>query len=107
MPLTIPTLREQIRTVAPSDPALRNVTLFNRLMQTDDDFKDFARRCYGYLDTRLEKGARVRFDKYTPEQQLWCIITANAFICEGDHWKEYYFEDDYLGVRRERNLIDF
>lgn len=94
---------DEVRKLCPSDPGLRSVELFNRLMVLDDDFCDFARRCYAYLD-RMRPGANVRFDRYNPLQQRWAVVVANAYLLEGEHWVDFRWDDDYLGVTRERVL---
>lgn len=74
---------------------------FNELFRTDPEFASFARNVYDYLD-RMRMGRIVSFSKYEGKELEWCIRTAAAFICEGDHWADYTFGDDFLSVHKRR-----
>lgn len=75
---------------------------FNELFRTDPGFATFARNVYDYLD-RMRMGRIVSFSKYEGKKLEWCIRTAAAYICEGDHWIDYTFGDDFLSVHKRRH----
>jgi hypothetical protein len=75
---------------------------FNALFRTDPEFAAFARQVYLYLD-RMHGGYVVSFAKYEGKKLEWCIRTAAAYICEGDHWERYSFGDDMVSVHKARD----
>lgn len=73
---------------------------FNRRWQADERFRAFASQVYGYLD-RMRPGRVLRLDRYSGEKLDWIVLTAVAYICEGQNSMSHYFDDDYRSIRRQ------
>ena len=73
------------------------VSTFNKLWDENNEFRDFARQVYHYLD-HMKVDKYLRLDRYEGKKLEWIVVTAAAFIAEGIHAADYYFSDDYCSI---------
>lgn len=90
---------------APIDQEWLTVSGFNRLWRADEQFREFARQVYNYLEN-MRPGRVVTFRRYSGQKLEWCIRTASTFLLESIHRWDWWIGDDFMSVHRSAVHFD-